>query len=119
MGDTAFSLVTGALVIAAGKFGDVFGRCRILTATLALIPPQFSGSAKLTASACGRRWPGVGRRWARAIGDVLTDGLGRRSRFSTKLPLAAGYDPLQAGLTHDQIDQARRALVTRRRSRTP
>ncbi|MFD2416788.1 MFS transporter [Amycolatopsis pigmentata] len=106
--NNAFSLVAGALVIAAGNFGDLFGRRRmleaglallalfsvvaavspsagvlvlgrglmgigaalVLPATLALIPPQFSGrvarwawpsSARSRgASPCGRRkapWP--------------------------------------------------------------
>src|SRR3954471_11574222 len=34
--NNAFSLVTGALVIAAGKFGDIFGRRRMLGLGIAL-----------------------------------------------------------------------------------
>ena len=97
--NNAFSLVAGALVIAAGRFDDVFGRRRILQlgivcftafsivaalapsvevliagrglmgigaalilpATLALIPPQFSGRDQFTAFGVWRRWPGAAR----------------------------------------------------------
>jgi EmrB/QacA subfamily drug resistance transporter len=124
--NNAFSLVTGALVIAAGKFGDVFGRRRvlmlgialfglfsivgglaqgepmlitgralmgigaalILPATLALIPPQFSGSAQLTAFGVWQAVAWGGQAVGPAIGGVLTDGPGWRWLFWINLPLA-------------------------------
>ncbi len=125
--NNAFSLVTGALVIAAGKFGDVFGRRRmlqlgimlfalfslvaalapdvlllitgrglmgigaalILPATLALIPPQFSGSAQLTAFGVWQAVAWGGQAVGPAIGGVITDGPGWRWLFWINLPLAA------------------------------
>jgi EmrB/QacA subfamily drug resistance transporter len=125
--NNAFSLVTGALVIAAGKFGDVFGRRRmlqlgtllfaafsivaalapdvgllivgrglmgigaalILPATLALIPPQFSGAAQLTAFGIWQAVAWGGQAVGPAVGGVITDGLGWRWLFWLNLPLAA------------------------------
>ncbi|MGE3287748.1 MAG: MFS transporter [Pseudonocardia sp.] len=125
--NNAFSLVTGALVIAAGKFGDVFGRrlmlqlgivlfalcsivaalapdvavliagrglmgigaALILPATLALIPPQFSGAAQLTAFGVWQAVAWGGQAVGPAIGGVITDGLGWRWLFWLNLPLAA------------------------------
>jgi EmrB/QacA subfamily drug resistance transporter len=125
--NNAFSLVTGALVIAAGKFGDVFGRRRmlqigtllfavfsvvaaiaptvgllivgrglmgigaalILPATLALIPPQFSGAAQLTAFGVWQAVAWGGQAVGPAVGGVITDGLGWRWLFWLNLPLAA------------------------------
>lgn len=61
--NNAFSLVTGALVIAAGKFGDVFGRRRMLLIGVAL----FAGFSVIGATAddvttliIGRGLMGVG-----------------------------------------------------------
>jgi len=125
--NNAFSLVAGALVIAAGKFGDVFGRRRmlllgtllfaafsvvaavapgigtlvlgrglmgigaalILPATLALIPPQFSGRALLTAFGVWQAVAWGGQAVGPAIGGVVTDGLGWRWLFWINIPLAA------------------------------
>ena len=125
--NNAFSLVAGALVIAAGKFGDVFGRRRmlmlgivlfagfsvvaalapgigtlvlgrglmgigaalILPATLALIPPQFSGRALLTAFGVWQAVAWGGQAVGPAVGGVITDGLGWRWLFWVNLPLAA------------------------------
>jgi EmrB/QacA subfamily drug resistance transporter len=123
--NNAFSLVAGALVIAAGRFGDVFGRRRmlqlgivafcassivaglaqgvgvliagrglmgvgaalILPATLALIPPQFSGKAQLTAFGVWQAVAWGGQAVGPAIGGVVTDGLGWRWLFWMNLPL--------------------------------
>lgn len=125
--NNAFSLVTGALVIAAGKFGDVFGRRRmlllgvalfgafsivpalaqnstvliagrgltgigaalILPATLALIPPQFSGAAQLTAFGIWQAVAWGGQAVGPAIGGALTDSVGWRWLFWINLPLTA------------------------------
>lgn len=124
--NNAFSLVTGALVIAAGKFGDVFGRRRmldiglavfalcsivaglaqgttalivgrglmgvgaamILPATLALIPPQFSGKAQLTAFGVWQAVAWGGQAIGPAIGGVITDGPGWRWLFWMNIPFA-------------------------------
>jgi EmrB/QacA subfamily drug resistance transporter len=124
--NNAFSLVTGALVIAAGKFGDVFGRRRmlqlgivlfaafsvvaalatgvgglilgrglmgigaalILPATLALIPPQFSGKALLTAFGVWQAVAWGGQAVGPAIGGVITDGLGWEWLFWINIPLS-------------------------------
>ncbi|MHA7135374.1 MFS transporter [Oerskovia turbata] len=124
--NNAFSLVTGALVIAAGKFGDVFGRRRmlllgvalfgafsvvaalapgtgllitgrglmgigaalILPATLALIPPQFSGRELLTAFGVWQAVAWGGQAVGPAIGGVLTDLLGWQWLFWVNVPLA-------------------------------
>jgi EmrB/QacA subfamily drug resistance transporter len=123
--NNAFSLVTGALVIAAGKFGDVFGRRRILLlgialfagfsvvaavaqgmplliggralmgvgaalilpATLALIPPQFSGKAQLTAFGVWQAVAWGGQAIGPAIGGVITDGVGWEWLFWLNVPL--------------------------------
>ncbi|MGH3041968.1 MAG: MFS transporter [Gaiellaceae bacterium] len=123
--NNAFSLVTGALVIAAGKFGDVFGRRRmlelgvvlfagfsvggalaqsealliagrglmgigaalILPATLALIPPQFSGRDQLTAFGVWQAIAWGGQAIGPAIGGVITDVLGWQWLFWINLPL--------------------------------
>jgi EmrB/QacA subfamily drug resistance transporter len=125
--NNAFSLATGALVIAAGRFGDIFGHRRmlllgvvlfagssivpalaqgvgtliagralmgvgaalILPATLALIPPQFSGRAQLTAFGVWQAVAWGGQAVGPAIGGAVTDGLGWRWLFWLNLPLAA------------------------------
>lgn len=124
--NNAFSLVTGALVIAAGKFGDVFGRRRMLLlgtavfagfsvvaavahgapllitgrglmgvgaalmlpATLALIPPQFSGKAQLTAFGAWQAVAWGGQAIGPAVGGVVTESLGWQWLFWLNLPLA-------------------------------
>jgi EmrB/QacA subfamily drug resistance transporter len=142
--NNAFSLVTGALVIAAGKFGDVFGRRRmlqlgiflfaafsvvaalandvglliagrglmgigaalILPATLALIPPQFSGRAALTAFGVWQAVAWGGQAIGPAVGGVLTDTLGWEWLFWINLPLAlAAYLVIRA-LTPESSDPA-------------
>ncbi|EHR51253.1 arabinose efflux permease family protein [Saccharomonospora marina XMU15] len=125
--NNAFSLVTGALVIAAGKFGDLFGRrlmlqlgslllagfsvlaalapsvewlivgrglmgvgaALVLPASLALIPPEFSGRAEITAFGIWQAVAWGGLSLGPAIGGGLTDGLGWRWLFWINLPLAA------------------------------
>lgn len=125
--NNAFSLVTGALVIAAGKFGDLFGRrlmlqlgsvllagfsvlaalapsvewlivgrglmgvgaALVLPASLALIPPEFSGRSEITAFAVWQAVAWGGLSLGPAIGGGLTDGLGWRWLFWINLPLAA------------------------------
>lgn len=124
--NNAFSLVAGALVIAAGKFGDTFGRRRmlqigvalfagcsvvaavapgpevliagrglmgigaalLLPASLALIPPQFSGRAQLTAFGVWQAVAWGGQAVAPAVGGVITDTLGWRWLFWINIPLA-------------------------------
>jgi EmrB/QacA subfamily drug resistance transporter len=123
--NNAFSLVTGALVIAAGRFGDVFGRRRmlligvalfagfsvvgatasdvstlvigrglmgvgaalILPATLAVIPPQFSGKAQLTAFGVWQAVAWGGQAIGPAIGGIITDGPGWPWLFWINIPL--------------------------------
>ncbi|HKE74050.1 MAG TPA: MFS transporter [Acidimicrobiales bacterium] len=140
--NNAFSLVAGALVIAAGKFGDVYGRRRmlqlgilvfaafsivaaaaqgvgtlilgrglmgigaalILPATLALIPPQFSGKAQLTAFGIWQAVAWGGQAVGPAIGGVITDGLGWRWLFWINLPLAAGAFLVIRALTPESSD---------------
>ncbi|MFS0884882.1 MFS transporter [Aeromicrobium sp. 179-A 4D2 NHS] len=125
--NNAFSLVTGALVIAAGRFADVLGRRRmlllgiatfgacsivaaladglamlivgrglmgvgaalILPATLALIPPQFSGREQLTAFGAWQAVAWGGQAVGPAIGGLLTDALGWSWLFWVNVPLAA------------------------------
>ena len=50
--NNAFSLVTGALVIAAGRFGDLFGRRRMLEPASCCSAPSRSWQPSLRASAC-------------------------------------------------------------------
>lgn len=123
--NNAFSLAAGALVIAAGKFGDVFGRRKmlqigilvfagfsivaalapgagtlivgrglmgigaalILPATLALIPPQFSGRDQLTAFGVWQAVAWGGQAVAPAIGGVITQTLGWAWLFWINVPL--------------------------------
>lgn len=123
--NNAFSLVTGALVIAAGRFGDVYGRRRmlqlgvvlfgafsivaalapgvgvlilgrglmgvgaalILPATLALIPPQFSGREQLTAFGVWQAVAWGGQAVGPAIGGVITETVGWRGLFWLNVPL--------------------------------
>jgi EmrB/QacA subfamily drug resistance transporter len=125
--NNAFSLVTGALVIAAGRFGDVYGRRRmlqigvalfgvfsvvaalapgvgvlilgrglmgigaalILPATLALIPPQFSGREQLTAFGIWQAVAWGGQAVGPAIGGVITQTVGWQGLFWLNVPLAA------------------------------
>ncbi|MFP8943860.1 MFS transporter [Streptomyces fenghuangensis] len=124
--NNAFSLVTGALVIAAGKFGDLFGRrlmlqigtvllavfsvvaalapdvewlilgrglmgigaALILPASLALIPPEFSGRARTAAFGVWQAVAWGGLSAGPAISGFVTDGLGWRWLFWLNLPLA-------------------------------
>lgn len=125
--NNAYSLVAGSLVIAAGRFGDLFGRrlmlqlgtvvlvcfsvlaalspgagwlmlsralmgvgaALILPASLALIPPEFSGRAEITAFGIWQAvaWGGVAA--GPAIGGIVTDGLGWRWLFWINVPLTA------------------------------
>jgi EmrB/QacA subfamily drug resistance transporter len=140
--NNAFALVTGALVIAAGKFGDVFGRRRmlllgvllfsafsvvgavaenatlliagralmgvgaalILPATLALIPPQFSGRAQLTAFGVWQAVAWGGQAVGPAIGGLITYGPGWQWLFWINVPLgAAAYFVIRA-LTPESSD---------------
>jgi EmrB/QacA subfamily drug resistance transporter len=125
--NNAFSLVAGALVIAAGKAGDIYGRRRaleaglvilaatsllaalapdtwtliagrglmgigaalILPATLALIPPQYTGAFLLTAFGAWQAVAWGGQAVGPAIGGGLTEALGWRWLFWINLPLAA------------------------------
>jgi EmrB/QacA subfamily drug resistance transporter len=140
--NNAFSLVAGALVIATGKFGDVFGRRRvlllgvllygafsvvaalapgigilitgralmgvgaalILPATLALIPPQFSGREQLTAFGVWQAVAWGGQAIGPAIGGVITDGPGWRWLFWINLPLAAAAYFVIRSLTPESRD---------------
>lgn len=140
--NNAFSLVAGALVIAAGKFGDVFGRRRILEigivvfaassvvaalaqgvellvvgrglmgvgaalilpATLALIPPQFSGRAQLTAFGVWQAVAWGGQAVGPAIGGVVTDALGWAWLFWLNLPLAVVAILVIRALTPESSD---------------
>jgi len=140
--NNAFSLVTGALVIAAGKFGDVFGRRRmlllgvvlfavfsvvaalahdmpllilgrglmgvgaalILPATLALIPPQFSGRAQLTAFGIWQAVAWGGQAIGPAIGGEITDSLGWQWLFWMNLPLALVVVVVVRALTPESSD---------------
>lgn len=140
--NNAFSLVTGALVIAAGKFGDVFGRRRmlllgvvllagfsgvaalahdmtllvvgrglmgvgaalILPATLALIPPQFSGRAQLTAFGIWQAVAWGGQAIGPAIGGIITDSLGWEWLFWLNVPLALGAFLVIRALTPESRD---------------
>ncbi len=143
--NNAFSLVTGALVIAAGKFSDVFGRRRILLigvltfavfsvvaalaqgitgliagralmgigaalilpATLALIPPQFSGRAALTAFGVWQAVAWGGQAVGPAIGGAITDGLGWQWLFWLNVPLAAAaYVTIRAFTPESKDDGA-------------
>lgn len=130
--NNAFSLVTGSLVIAGGKFGDLFGRRRmlqlgtlllagfsvvaalspdetwlivgrglmgiggalILPASLALIPPEFSGRAEITAFGVWQAVAWGGTAAGPAIGGLITDGLGWQWLFWLNLPLAAVIIPV-------------------------
>jgi EmrB/QacA subfamily drug resistance transporter len=123
--NNAFSLVTGALVIAAGRFGDLFGRrsmlqlgslllagfsvlaalapsvpwliagralmgigaALILPASLALIPPAFSGRAQIAAFSVWQAVAWGGLSVGPAISGLITDGLGWRWLFWINLPL--------------------------------
>lgn len=123
--NNAFALVAGSLVIACGKFADVYGRRRmlqlglalftgfsviaavapgvgtlitgralmgvgaalILPASLAIIPPQFSGRAQLTAFGVWQAVAWGGQAVAPAIGGVITDVLDWRWLFWINLPL--------------------------------
>ncbi|MFF0816193.1 MFS transporter [Rhodococcus sp. NPDC003318] len=140
--NNAFSLVAGALVIAAGKFGDVFGRRRmlllgivlfaafsvvaalastvqmlvagralmgigaalILPATLALIPPQFSGKAQLTAFGVWQAVAWGGQAVAPAIGGVITDTVGWSWLFWINVPLSLGAFAVVRALTPESSD---------------
>lgn len=140
--NNAFSLVTGALVIAAGKFGDVFGRRRmlllgialfagfslvgamaedvtmlvvgrglmgvgaalILPATLAVIPPQFSGRAQLTAFGVWQAVAWGGQAVGPAIGGAITDSLGWPWLFWLNVPMAAAAFVVIARFTPESRD---------------
>jgi EmrB/QacA subfamily drug resistance transporter len=140
--NNAFSLVAGALVIAAGRFGDVYGRRRmlqlgivlfaafsvvaavaqgvgvlilgrglmgvgaalILPATLALIPPQFSGRSQLTAFGIWQAVAWGGQAVGPAIGGVITEGLGWQWLFWVNLPLAAVSFVVIRALTPESSD---------------
>lgn len=124
--NNAFSLVTGALVIAAGRFGDLFGRRRmlelgvalltafsvfaalspttgwlitgrglmglgaalILPASLALIPPEFSGRAEIAAFGVWQAVAWGGTTIGPALSGIITDGLGWRWLFWINIPVA-------------------------------
>ncbi len=140
--NNAFSLVAGALVIAAGKFGDVFGRRKmlqigilvfsafsivaalapnagvlilgrglmgigaalILPATLALIPPQFSGRDQLTAFGVWQAVAWGGQAVAPAIGGVITQGLGWVWLFWINVPLGVAAFLIIRAITPESKD---------------
>jgi EmrB/QacA subfamily drug resistance transporter len=140
--NNAFSLVTGAFVIAAGKFSDVFGRRRvlqlgillfagfsvvgavaqgqtllvlgrglmgvgaalILPATLALIPPQFSGKAQLTAFGVWQAVAWGGQAVGPSIGGIVTEVLGWQWLFWLNLPLGVGAYVVVRATTPESSD---------------
>lgn len=143
--NNAFSLVAGAMVIAAGKFGDVFGRRKmlqlgivlfsafsiigalapsagvlivgrglmglgaalILPATLALIPPQFTGAAQLTAFGVWQAVAWGGQAVAPAIGGVLTQAVGWQWLFWINVPLGlAAFLVIRAVTPESKDDKA-------------
>lgn len=141
--NNAFSLVTGALVIAAGRFGDVYGRRRvllvgvvlfaafsvvaalapglgglvagralmgvgaaaILPATLALIPPQFSGRAQLTAFGVWQAVAWGGQAVGPAIGGVVAGTVGWRGLFWLNVPLAVAAYLVVRAVTPESRDE--------------
>lgn len=140
--NNAFSLVAGALVIAAGRFGDTFGHKRmlqigvalfaafsvvaavapgsgvliagrglmgigaalLLPASLALIPPQFSGKAQLTAFGVWQAVAWGGQAVAPAIGGIITDTLGWRWLFWINIPLAVAAMAVVRAVTPESRD---------------
>jgi EmrB/QacA subfamily drug resistance transporter len=76
----------GTLITGRGLMG--VGAALILPATLALIPPQFSGRDQLTAFGVWQAVAWGGQAVGPAIGGVITDGLGWRWLFWINLPLA-------------------------------
>ncbi|MEV5480074.1 MULTISPECIES: MFS transporter [Streptomyces] len=147
--NNAFSLVTGALVIALGKFGDLFGRRRmlqlgvlllalfsvpaalapdvgwlvigralmgvgaalILPASLALIPPEFSGKAETVAFGVWQAVAWGGLSIGPALSGVITVGLGWRWLFWINLPLAAlTFVVVQATTPESRDEKATRTI---------
>ncbi len=147
--NNAFSLVAGALVIAAGKFGDVFGRramlqlgilvfagcsvvaalapnagvliagrglmgigaALILPATLALIPPQFSGRDQLTAFGVWQAVAWGGQAVAPAIGGVITQTLGWAWLFWINVPLGIAAFLVIRAITPESKDPSASSTV--------
>jgi MFS family permease len=103
--NNAFSLVTGALVIAAGKFGDIFGRRRMLGLGIVLFS-AFSIVAALAPNVglliTGRALMGIGAALMlpSTLGIVLFIPQGSRleSRRGGRMPVLLGLLILAAGL---------------------
>lgn len=142
--NNVFSLVTGALVVAAGKFGDLFGRRRmlqvgvallaavsvltalspsmvwlisgrglmgvgaamILPASLALIPPEFSGRAEIAAFGVWQAVAWGGTTIGPALSGVITDRLGWRWLFWVNLPVAVVTLVVVSATTPESRDPA-------------
>lgn len=142
--NNAFSLVTGALVIAAGKFGDLFGRrlmlqlgtllmtvlsllavfapnvgwlilsrglmgigaALILPASLALIPPAFSGRAEVAAFGIWQAVAWGGTSIGPALSGLIIDGLGWRWLFWINLPVAVVVVVVVRLTTRESLDPA-------------
>jgi EmrB/QacA subfamily drug resistance transporter len=91
-------------VLIAGRGLMGIGAAMILPATLALIPPQFSGRAQLTAFGVWQAVAWGGQAVGPAIGGVITDGMGWRWLFWLNLPLAAGAVVVNRVLTPESKD---------------
>lgn len=147
--NNAFSLAAGALVIASGRFGDTFGRRRILEigialfavfsivgatagsveqlvlgralmgigaalilpATLALIPPQFSGKAQLTAFGVWQAVAWGGQAVGPAIGGGITEGLGWEWLFWLNVPLGVAALVVVRAVTPESRDDGASSRV--------
>ena len=99
---TVFSVVAalapGVEVLIAGRGLMGIGAALILPATLALIPPQFSGRDQLTAFGVWQAVAWGGQAIAPAIGGIITDTLGWSWLFWINLPLGVTAYPAHPGL---------------------
>lgn len=83
------ALAPDVVVLVLGRVVMGVGGALILPATLALIPPEFTGTAALTAFSVWQAVAWGGQSLAPAFGGIVTEGVGWRWLFWLMLPLTA------------------------------
>src|ERR687883_215348 len=90
---SAYLLPFAALLLVAGRLGDLLGRRRLFVCGVATFREIFAGEERATAFGMYGAMAGFAAAIGVLSGGLLTDGLGWRSIFYINLPVAAAPGP--------------------------